>query len=473
MPSHRITGLDEEQMEELASRLETRIKWDQGKGRPRKLTLRQALRSVVLYERQNITQEVIAWIYGVSQPYISNMIKFFESHIETVLAEFVPDPADTLPDRVSCIDGTLLPCWSYQGHSELYSGKHHTTGHVVQVASDLAGDVRAISDPYPGSWHDVHAYAETGWAEHVGDDGGIGDKGICRNRSGHAEEETPRWGAVEPGQGLQQRDQQASLRSGTGNLPRQILADLSHRLPETTPHLRSSLQNNPRSLLLQHHFLISLLESVSFVIDRPANIEQAVQDESQMARVVGPDSELIYPVDVTVLNSGNQAAVIAEISVEFTDIFELEYCGTKAQGGGGGLFVSALYDFEFENLTAAAELPVDITQSTRLEVPAHENTRFELSIGPKYMSETELLYVYVFNIYLREAGTDTKVILGQGASLSSVESADAFIGQIPELARGYEECMRRNAGEISRIVALPDATSPKLTELDNALKRYR
>ena len=177
MPSHRITGLDEEQMEELASRLETRIKWDQGKGRPRKLTLRQALRAVVLYERQNITQEVIAWIYSVSQPYISDMIKLFEPHIETVLAEFVPDPADTLPGRVSCVDGTLLPCWSYEGHSELYSGKHHTTGHVVQVASDLAGDVRAISDPYPGSWHDVHAYAETGWAEHVGDDGGIGDKG--------------------------------------------------------------------------------------------------------------------------------------------------------------------------------------------------------------------------------------------------------------------------------------------------------
>jgi hypothetical protein len=214
------------------------------------------------------------------------------------------------------------------------------------------------------------------------------------------------------------------------------------------------------------------LESVSFVIDRPANIEQAVQDESQMARVVGSDSELIYPVDVTVLNSGNQAAVIAEISVEFTDIFELDNC-RKAIGSGGGLFVSALYDFEFENLTAAAELPVEITQSTRLEVPAHENTRFELSIGPKYMSENEPLYVYVFNIYLWEAGTDTKVILGQGASLTSVESADAFIGQIPELARGYEECIRRNAGEISRIVALPDATSPKLTELDNALKRYR
>jgi DNA-binding MarR family transcriptional regulator len=127
LPSHRITGLDEEQVEELASRLETRIKWDQEKGRPRKLTLRQTLRAVVLYERQNMTQEVISWIYGVSQPYISAMIKCLEPHIEAVLVEFVPDPADTLPDRVSCIDGALFPCWSYEGYPELYSGKHHTT----------------------------------------------------------------------------------------------------------------------------------------------------------------------------------------------------------------------------------------------------------------------------------------------------------------------------------------------------------
>ena len=37
--------------------------------------------------------------------------------------------------------------------------------------------MRAISDPYPGSWHDAHAYAETEWADYIGDDGGIGDKG--------------------------------------------------------------------------------------------------------------------------------------------------------------------------------------------------------------------------------------------------------------------------------------------------------
>jgi DDE superfamily endonuclease len=177
LPSHRITGLDEEQLEELAIRLEGRIEWDRQKGRPRKLTLRQALRAILLYERQNMTQEMIASIYSVSQSYLSTMTTFLEPHIEAVLAEFVPDPEDTLPDRVSCIDGALLPCWSYRDHPELYSGKHKTTGHLVQVATDLAGDVRAISDPYPGSWHDSHASEQTGWADHVGDDGGIGDKG--------------------------------------------------------------------------------------------------------------------------------------------------------------------------------------------------------------------------------------------------------------------------------------------------------
>jgi hypothetical protein len=176
LPSHRITGLDDEQIEELVTRLETRIEWNREKGRPRKLTLRQTLCAILLYERQNMTQEVIGWVYGVSQAYVSTMTTFLEPHIEAALEEFVPDPADTVAGRVSCIDGALLPCWSYRGHPELYSGKRKTTGHVVQFATDLAGDVQAISDPYPGSWHDSHAYAETGWTGHVGDDGGIGDK---------------------------------------------------------------------------------------------------------------------------------------------------------------------------------------------------------------------------------------------------------------------------------------------------------
>lgn len=95
--------------------------------------------------------------------------------------------------------------------------------------------------------------------DHIGDDGGIGDKGYVGTGLATPKKK-PRGGELStPGQGLQQRDQQSPLRGGTGNLPRQSLADLSHRLPETTAYVRSGRQNDSRSLLLQYHFLISLM----------------------------------------------------------------------------------------------------------------------------------------------------------------------------------------------------------------------
>ena len=41
---------------------------------------------------------------------------------------------DLDPTAQLIIDGTLLQCWSWKDHSELYSGKHKTTGLNVQVA---------------------------------------------------------------------------------------------------------------------------------------------------------------------------------------------------------------------------------------------------------------------------------------------------------------------------------------------------
>src|SRR5829696_1743394 len=51
----------------------------------------------------------------------------------TYLRRYVPT-ADELDERKQYIvDGTLLPCWSWSGRPELYSGKHKTTGLNVQV----------------------------------------------------------------------------------------------------------------------------------------------------------------------------------------------------------------------------------------------------------------------------------------------------------------------------------------------------
>ncbi|PCC45531.1 transposase family protein [Brevibacterium aurantiacum] len=48
-----------------------------------------------------------------------------------------------------------MPCWSCAEHKTLWSGKHKTTGHTVQVVVDVAGRIEWISDPTPGHRHDV------------------------------------------------------------------------------------------------------------------------------------------------------------------------------------------------------------------------------------------------------------------------------------------------------------------------------
>ncbi|MFD2422200.1 transposase family protein [Amycolatopsis pigmentata] len=78
------------------------------------------------------------------------------------------------------MDGTLLPCWSWASHPELYSGKHKTTGMNVQVACTLTGDLAWISDPIDGRRHDTYCLSESGGH------GGAGSRqlgrrqGICR-----------------------------------------------------------------------------------------------------------------------------------------------------------------------------------------------------------------------------------------------------------------------------------------------------
>ena len=58
---HRTFGLDAEQLDELEERIEDILPepWDKGTGRPRSLSLREAIMVTLLYKRQNIIEEVI------------------------------------------------------------------------------------------------------------------------------------------------------------------------------------------------------------------------------------------------------------------------------------------------------------------------------------------------------------------------------------------------------------------------------
>jgi hypothetical protein len=178
--SDATTGLTAEQFDDLLTRIEQRITWRRGAGRPRQLTLRQAVKATLMYFKTNITEDLIAELLFVDQATISRAISDLEETIACVLDEFVPDLADLaegVRGRVGVVDGSLCPCWSWGQAPELWSGKHNTTGHAHQFVCDLAGELLHISDPLPGKTHDAKSITELGFSEILGPTNSIGDKG--------------------------------------------------------------------------------------------------------------------------------------------------------------------------------------------------------------------------------------------------------------------------------------------------------
>ena len=177
-----ITGLDEEELDELTVRIEGLLPepWNKLVGRPRKLSLRDAVAVTSAYKRQNIIQDVLAEVWDVSQTVVSEIITAMTPLIEQATREFVPtaeEAAEMVTGRACLLDGSLSPCWSWDGHRELWTRKHGTTGHNFQVITDLDGDILFISDPVPGSVHDSVAITITPVAEILTHSGGtIADK---------------------------------------------------------------------------------------------------------------------------------------------------------------------------------------------------------------------------------------------------------------------------------------------------------
>ncbi len=133
------------------------------------------------YMRRNRVQAEIAESFGVSQPTVSRAVTGMTPLLGKVLAEYVPT-ADELDEKTQYIvDGTLLPCWSWASHPELYSGKHKTTGMNVQVACALTGSLAWIADPVDGSRHDSYCLGESEVLLAFDPGNWAGDKGYVGN----------------------------------------------------------------------------------------------------------------------------------------------------------------------------------------------------------------------------------------------------------------------------------------------------
>ena len=96
MRYHRTFGLDAEQLDELEARIEDILAdpWDKGTGRPKSLSLREAIMVTLLYKRQNIIEEVIADLFGVSQGTVSEIITELTPLIAQATEKLGPDAED-------------------------------------------------------------------------------------------------------------------------------------------------------------------------------------------------------------------------------------------------------------------------------------------------------------------------------------------------------------------------------------------
>ena len=146
--------------------------------------------TLILAARHNPCQELLAEAYCVSQTTVSRIISAYTPLIAQALQARVPTVEDLDPTAQLIIDGTLLQCWSWADHPELYSGKHKhkTTGLNVQVACTLSGTLAWVSDPQDGCTHDAKALRRSGLLDvpatdlpdgapppkHIGDKGYIG-----------------------------------------------------------------------------------------------------------------------------------------------------------------------------------------------------------------------------------------------------------------------------------------------------------
>ena len=112
-----IIGLHPVAFDDLLDILGEYTGWDDPTGgRPKALLLHDALKMVLLYFKANLTEELLADMFGVSQPTVSRTIAALEHPIVALTAWAAPPLADAKRAGTVLIDGTLLRCWSWSSH---------------------------------------------------------------------------------------------------------------------------------------------------------------------------------------------------------------------------------------------------------------------------------------------------------------------------------------------------------------------
>lgn len=177
---YHTTGFDRDRIVELCELIHAGVD-EKERTWPSILGLFRSVVVTLTYLRRNRVQAEIGETYEVSQPTISRAVTAVTPLLRRVLLPWVPTAEEIDRPGSHIVDGTLLPCWSWASHPELYSGKHKTTGMNVQVACTLDGLIAWVSDPVEGRRHDTHCLEVSGLLHGLDPADWVGDKGYIGN----------------------------------------------------------------------------------------------------------------------------------------------------------------------------------------------------------------------------------------------------------------------------------------------------
>jgi hypothetical protein len=136
--------------------------WNLRCGRPKSLSLAEAVRLTLVRLRRNQTFGELGEDFGLAGSTAWEYYQQITGRLAQVLAVEVGALTESVRGKICLVDGMLITVFNWRHRHDLFSGKHRRYGMAVQVIADLHGRVLAVSRGFPGSWHDLHCFTEAG-----------------------------------------------------------------------------------------------------------------------------------------------------------------------------------------------------------------------------------------------------------------------------------------------------------------------
>jgi hypothetical protein len=175
---YRLPGMSLRAACRIVEAAQEAFSWWNCRGRPRELSVSEALRLTLWRLRRNLTYADLGEIFGIGASTAWEYVQEITEFLVDLLSASTQEVREMVTGKICLVDGTLVPTVNWRHRGDLRSGKRHSTGMNTQVVTDVHGRVTTTSRPFPGKRHDKKCFDESDLQTALVDSGGlVGDAG--------------------------------------------------------------------------------------------------------------------------------------------------------------------------------------------------------------------------------------------------------------------------------------------------------